>query len=288
MASGMKKEFQVLWRYHAGPGAVIWQMMFTGSGCLAGQKRFPESRRLLLFSVDTPSGKVLADDCRLIDPLSSMPVGDGWLTGFEAANEKLVFCHAYQADSPEHRGIWAFDPATGSVVWGRPDIVFAANLGHELLVYRPSVFAGFPERHFFLVDPSTGSVIRELGIDNPEINDLRQHTLTEEERQQVILPEFAGEEKRTELSLPAGSVIAAQAPCEYLETGDVKVIALHEPGTVPDTWNSALHIFNDGYKVYHETMAFASCRPVVNNFLIRGDKLYYIKEKEELVCVSLS
>ncbi|NTW83717.1 MAG: DUF4905 domain-containing protein [Chlorobiaceae bacterium] len=288
MARRKKKKFQVLWRYHAGPGAVIWQMMFTGSGCLAGQKRFPESRRLLLFTIDTLTGALLADDCRLIDPLSSMPVGDGWFAGFEAANEKLVFCHAYQADSPEHKGIWAFDPASGSVVWGRPDIVFAANLGNELLVYRPSFFAGFPERHFFLVDPSTGSVQRELGIDNPEINDLRENTLTEEERQQVILPEFPGEDKRRALFLSAGSGIAAQAPCEYLEIGDVKVIALHEPGTVPDTWNSSLHIFNDGYEVYHETMASASGHPVVNNFLIRGDNLYYIKEKEELVCVSLS
>ena len=30
------------------------------------------------------------------------------------------------------------------MVWSRPDIIFAANLDHELLVYQLSAFGGFP------------------------------------------------------------------------------------------------------------------------------------------------
>ena len=34
------KQLSLRWRYHAGPGALIWQLMFTETGDLIGQKRF--------------------------------------------------------------------------------------------------------------------------------------------------------------------------------------------------------------------------------------------------------
>ena len=80
------KQLSLRWRYHAGPGALIWQLMFTETGDLIGQKRFAADRRALFFSIDITNGKVVCDDYLLMDHHQSLPAGDGWFTGLETTN----------------------------------------------------------------------------------------------------------------------------------------------------------------------------------------------------------
>lgn len=282
----MEDQLSVRWRYHAGPGALIWQLMFTGRGALVGQKRLASSRQALFFSIDTRTGDVLSDDYLLTDPVH--PVRDGWFTGLETTGRNLAYCYAYQPDSPEHQGIRAVDLRKGRLVWSRQDIVFAANLDHELLVYKPSVFAGFPERHFLLVNPLTGADIRVIGTDSHTVNTIREEVVPEEDRQQVILPEFVTEGMVVERLALDRAGISAEARCEVIVRGTLTAAALHEPGESPGTWNSFLKVWRHDRSLYAECMEESVERPPLNNFLIRRNNLYYIKNKEELVCVALS
>jgi hypothetical protein len=266
----------------------IWQIMFTGSGVLVAQKRDAGRRQALFFAVDPENGALLMEDFQPFFSAEAGPAGEGWFTGLESTSEKLAFCHAYQQFSPEHLGIWAFNPAGGSVVWMRSDIVFSANLGGELLVYRPSVFAGFPERNFMLLDSLTGETLRELGEENQETALLRQNALPEEERQQLRLPVFAGNAGLPP-DLPGHyrAILPQNALLEYIMQGIAVVVAVHEHGGADGVWSSSLRVYREGL-VYEESMQLDAPYPLLNNFLIRGDKLYYIKEKEELVSVALS
>jgi len=280
--------FSVRWRYAAGRGAFIWQLMFTETGIIVGQKRFTHGRRALFFCIDIMTGKVLHDDYLLMDHVHPVPAGEGWFVGLETTLNNLVYCYSYQSGSPEHQGVWAVDFRADSVIWSRPDIFFAANLGHTLLVYQLSVFGGFPERHFLLIDPYTGNVVRSLGLDSSAVNALRQEIVQEEERQHVVLPGFVTQEMTEERLAMNRFGVAETIRCECILQWPLTVAALHEQGESTGTWQSSLKVWSKDLLVYTDCMEECVEKPSLNNFLIRKENLYYLKNKEELVCVALS
>jgi len=282
-----EEQLSVCWHFNAGHGALIWQLMFTETGDLIGHKRFAASRRSLFFCIDIVTGRVIRDDYLLMDHLHPVPAGEGWLVGLETTLGNLVYCYAYNSQSPEHKGIWAIDFRLDKVVWSRHDIVFAANLDHEFLVYQLSVFGGFPERHFLLINPFTGENTQTLGLESASVNAIRQEVVPEEERQQVILPCFVTDEMAEERMTLQRASISKTARCECIIRGPLTIVALHEQGK-SDLWHSYLNVWRMNSLVYEDSMAEGIEKPSLNNFLIRCDNLYYLKNKEELVCVALS
>lgn len=283
-----KEGLSVRWRYTAGSGALIWQLMFTGTGELVGQKRLAGSRQALFFCIETMSGQVLRDDYFFSDPLYPFSIADSWFTGLESTLGALVFCNTCQPQSPEHQGIWAVNFKRGELAWSRPDLVFVANLETELLVYKPAVFGGFPERHFQLVDPFSGAGIRSFDLDSPEVNAIRDGAVPEAVRQQITLPELLTAGMDFELMGLQDAGVDGAVWYEYIVNGAVTVAALHAPGRVPGTWNSFLKVWQSNCLVYEDTLDECAEKPGLNNFLLRADTLYYLKGREELLCVGLS
>jgi len=281
------EELAVRWRYQAGQGALVWQLMFTENGSLVGQKRFAGSRKALFFCIDTVTGQVYCDDYLFEDhhPLS---LAEGWFTVLETTLGNLVYCSACQPNSPEHTGIWAVDFRDGVVAWSRPELVFVANLEVELLACQLSSFAGFPERHFLLVDPVTGADTRSLGLDTLEVHALRAEVVQEEVRQQVILPEFVTEGMARERMALQRAGIGAETHAECLVQDPFTVAVLHEADTLTGLWGSFLKVWRHDSLVYAVTLEEGAEKPALNNFLIRSDALYVLKGREELVCVALS
>ena len=281
-------ELAVRWRYHAGRGALVWQLMFTQTDTLVGQKRIAASQQALFFGIDTLTGHLFCDDFLFVDHLQPFSVNKVWFTGLETTLGDLVYCHGCQPDSPEHQGIWAVDFKSGHVVWSRPDIVFVANLEDEFLVYKSSAFAGFPERQFMLIDPVTGSDRCLPGLDTLDVNALREEVVQEEVRQRVTLPEFVTE-GMTEEGLALQRVgIAVPIRCECIVQGSLTVAALHEPNKLSGLWDSFVKVWRDDRLVYADSMEERVEKPVLNNFLVRSGALYYLKGREELLCVTLS
>jgi hypothetical protein len=284
----MGEVLAVRWQYSAGFGALVWQLMFTRTGDLIGQKRVVASRQALFFGIDTVSGNVFCDDYLFVDHLDSLSQAESWFTVLETTLGKFVYCSACQPNSPERQGIWAVDFRSGSVVWSRPDLVFVANLEDKFLVYKPSAFAGFPERHFLLIDPVTGLDICSSALDSLDVNAIRAEVVQEEVRQQVTLPEFVMEGMVAERMALQQAGVAETTRCECIVHGSLTVAVLHEPAQLPDLWNSSLKVWRSDRLVYADIMEERVEKPGLNNFLIRSDSLYYLKAKEKLVCVALS
>ncbi len=282
---GSLKELEAQWRYLAGPDGLIWQLMFTAKGDLVGQKRFPATRQARLFGIDISSGKAFSDDYLLLDDCNGVPAGEGWFTGIETTTDDLVCCYAYRQHSPEHQGIWAVDLRRERVAWSRPELVFAANLQSELLVYRTSVFAGFPERHFLSIDPETGADIRQFGDDAHAVNQLRDEAMAEDLRQEILLPDFVTDAVTSERLQAAG--VPESARCECIQQGELLVAALHEPDGLTGQWSSSLRVWRGGRLLYQDLMDSKVERPGFSNFLIRQGTLYYIAGKSQLVSVAL-
>ncbi len=261
------------WAWHAGSGAVVWQLMFPADGLVAGLKRRPSLREASLFCLDAATGEALCDDFVVTSGPDGLPVGDGWMVGLEAAGEGLLFVHGFQEGSPEHQGIWAVDPSRGAIVWSRPEAVFAAYADDALLVYRNRMFAGFPEREYWLIDPRTGEVVESLGTGHERPNELRMHAPGEAERQGIRLAE-----SRPSLA----------GPVESIESGALLVEGRHEPSLLPGAWRSTLRAVVGGVVIHEGVMAASAPAPVCNNFLTRMGRLYYIKENEQLISVDLT
>ena len=278
----------VRWRYYAGRGALIWQLMFTETGDLIGQKRFSSNRRTLFFGIEPITGRVFCDDYLLIDAVQGVPAGDGWFTGIETTCGGLVYCYVCLPHSPEHKGIWCIDFKTGQVVWSRPDIAFIANLGDEFLVCQTSYFGGFPEQQFLFVDSLAGLEISKPALDAAQVKAIREAVVPEELRQKIILPGVIMDGLPEELFPLDGFNWPETCRWESIVYGALTAVALHEQPLLTALWRSSIKVWRRGSLVYEDCMEEVADKPCLNNFLIQGDNLYYLREREELLCVALS
>lgn len=263
-----------VWRWHAGTGAVIWQLMFLDSGHPIGLKRLTAEHSFSMFCLDADTGETLCDDFVLAPgDEEGIPVSEGWMYGLETTHGGLVFCHGYLPGTPEHLGIWAVDLPGRRIVWSRPELVFAANLGSSFLVYRSRSFAGFPEREYSLLDPEMGAEIEHLGTGHERPNLLRSSALTEQVRQAIVLPTACQE---------SGVAI------EHIDSGSLRIEAHHRASGEGGSWSSDISIMTGEEPVYREQMAVGSHWPLFDNFMLKESRLYYIKNKEELVSVRIA
>ena len=112
--------------------------------------------------------------------------------------------------------------------------------------------------------------------------------MPEEVRQQITLPEFVIEGMSAERLALQRVGIAGTTRCECIVDDSLIVAALHEPDMLHGGWNSFLKVWRNDHLVYSDVMEEHVDRPGLNNFLIRSEWLYYLKGKEELLCVALS
>jgi hypothetical protein len=281
-----RNEISHRWRYSAGEIFAVWQLMFTGGGGIIGQKRSREKRHSLFFSLEEHSGRSFFDDYLLLEKGSGQPVGDSWFTGIETISGQLVFLHSWQQHSPEHQGLWAVSADNGSLVWARPEIVFCGMLDDGLLVYLPTVFAGFPERRYLILDPMTGSERLRLGEDEKAVSEVRASIVPEIRRQGVLLPEIAVPGGNNyEIFRAAGITVSMH--CESLSIGSITAAAVHDSDTATGTWRSLLRIWRTEELVYEDLIAEKTSHPAVNGFLVHGGSLYYIKGESELIALDL-
>ena len=107
-------------------------------------------------------------------------------------------------------------------------------------------------------------------------------------RQEVMLPEFVTEGMAEERLLLQRAGIFEGTYCECLLYGRFTVAGVHEPVGPGAAWNSFIKVWQEDQLLYLDCMEEGSVKPSLNNFLIQGGRLYYIKKKEELLCVALS
>lgn len=271
----MSKRSQDVWTRPAGGDALIWKIMFTGSGLVVCENRIPGAR-------DTSYTCCREEDgATVLDRFSPRTVVEGeaptpGMTGLETVGEKLFYIHAYQPDSPEHRGLWAIDPLRGGLAWARADCAFTAHVAEGMLVYRAGSFAGFPERHYLLLDPSSGGIQDEPGRDTNRVAQLRSKALCEETRQDVLLPRADG-----------GSAPRPGELREYIRKGELLLTVDHASAGPETGFDARIRVRRRGVTVYEDTLACNTPAPCVNYFLLRGVRLYYIRNMNELVSVGV-
>lgn len=90
--------------------------------------------------------------------LKEQSTENSWWWGLDRAYKGLIYLHGYKNEnSPEHRGIIAWDAKTGETKWQRFNYALGTVSRQGLIVYNPSVQPLRPE----LISPETGETMKE-------------------------------------------------------------------------------------------------------------------------------
>src|SRR6516164_6982 len=89
------------WRFKAVPGKIIWRLLISPTGVLAGEERDPENKTSSLFAVDVPTGNVL---------WRNITIDEAWWFHTALITAENIYVHRFRKpDMPEPLGIIALD-----------------------------------------------------------------------------------------------------------------------------------------------------------------------------------
>jgi len=218
-----------------------------------------EEKKVCFGSIDLKTGKVYFKD--LVTP-------ERWLTGIEAAYDGVLLIHYYQSETgPTHKGLLAVDAFTGNILWSN----FTYGFDH-LTVNGPIVYdTRMQPRKLFLADIKTGATTR---IYEPYVyKDLENNIRVPEQLITELLP--------ADLVTvhPYGNWV------HYLEYNNFRIVSLHalKGGLLVQE----LYIFDGGNKIYEDLLNADIQKIQPEAFIMHKNCLIYIKNKTELIVLSL-
>ena len=284
-----RKKFKLkpLWTFEAQtPNEIIWKLLISPSGVLAGEERDIESKTGSLFAIDVTSGKILWRHVVLDEP---------WWFGSEKATDDTLYIQTFRKpDLPEAKGIIALDIRTGQERWKQPDMSFLfSNSGGKVYVMRQ----GYSRREYFALGAHSGEISETFGEDNSEVTtagnlvnetDVHSHyanSLGEEDaylhQAKALLREIVNEDD-------------IRGPIDYLEFERYLIFSYHARLQRPQKMlqnllSNELIVLekNTGDVLFSETLHSETPLPLPDNFFVSHHTLIYVKEKRTIVGLRL-
>jgi len=271
------------WTYTA--DGMLWRLFCAKGGRIVGECRDRERKTASFFCLDESTG---------LPFWKNLQLEEAWWVGIEAILGDALILHSYaKPDMPQHRGIRAFDVATGTLRWRNDESTFWFGVNDRLYAYRDL----FEKRVGYELDLNTGAHLRTFEESLHEIDELREQASEIQDRDGVVLPRpFDRESSSPEVqslfdealrsALPAGGVdvvqekdvvafsyyLHAQSDRSQKPTFENHLCVFRLPGRV--------RLFSE---VINEHLAF----PVPDTFFIRGSRLLFLKNQQSLVSLRL-
>ena len=250
---------------------VIWRLIPSRNGFLAGEERDLARKRVSFFCLDARSGSVR---------WRGLSFGEPWWTGIEALTEQAAFIHGFAApDMPGHRGIHAVDLASGRILWREEHLTFVAADRSTVYATRadgPSGEAGVVE-----LDAASGELRRTLGS-------LPQLPRDDYDFVTYPLPAGVADAPEVAAALARQARGRAEMGAECIVTPEAAAVSSYHPlagGKVEQKFS--LTARPSGALLYRDIPAAEAPAPVPDSFFALGDLLYYIREKRTLIALPL-
>lgn len=158
-------------------GKQIWRILPTTNKKIVVEERDTKTKEVFFSCLDIESGKKIINAYQHEEK--------NWI-GIETVYNDLIFFHKYaKPDMPMHKGIFAFDIFSKSILWQNDNYVFA-------FVYKDKVYCyqqRFENRIFFSLDYLTGKIIQDFGNDVSMLNQLKEKIDEEFWQQNYLFPE---------------------------------------------------------------------------------------------------
>jgi hypothetical protein len=275
------------WRFSAATGSIIWKLLISPDGILVGEERDPENKTGTLFAIDVRQGTTLFRDKKIDEP---------WWFNSEQATRENIYIHKFRKpDMPEPRGVTALNVKTGELRWEQPDVSMLFELDGKLYSQRD----GYGGKEFFALDSLTGEVAEAFGSEHSEILSRRALVRDDDAGSQFSIPVLPEDEIFSEIAKLLGeslNITELRGSIDFAEYGKYIIFSYHE--RITNDANAALGnmLRNDirildtdkGDIVHSQTLNSQTPYPVPENFFINHGVLIYVKEKNEVVGISLA
>lgn len=267
----------------------IFKFIFGGRKFIAGETRDIENKALELFTLDYTNGKTYLKNF-------SFEENNYWVS-IEGAAEKILFLGRFEKpELPYQKNIIALDIQTGKKLWENEIYSFLFNT--ESVLY--GIKKGFESNQIVEISMLTGEIIRTLKPDEHlEVFNLRNSNedyVYENSNYPVL---FVKENAEKELMRIFDSMCYCKydiGAIEYIQKGSLLIFNYYIKFTTKES-NQAKNLFENRFTVYNTSTEDILFEEVLNksanycvpdNFFIKDNYLFYLKEKKELHCINLT
>jgi Domain of unknown function (DUF4905) len=260
----------------------IWRLIPSDEKLLI-EERDEVNKQVYFNCVIVESGKSVLKDFQLEEKF--------WV-GVEAfENNKIYFHGFFKPDMPGHAGIYAFDLNSKKLLWERKNPVF-------LFLYNKQVYAfnqKFESRDYFSFNSETGELVKELGEDSREINEIRERLQGElyEKYKDFYFPEsFTNGKLPTESEklingIKSNKVVSGSI--EYIKYKDLLLLGFHTIGDDAKLDNNFNIIdIGSGKIIFEQILNTGITSYIPESFFVKDNLLFTIKNKSELIVYGLT
>ena len=270
------------WTFSA--GSIIWRMVLAGHGKLIGECRDPENKAASFFCLDISAGKVLWKDLRLDEP---------WWVGIEAVQKNVALLHTFaKPDMPEHKGIRAFDVASGVQLWRNDDVAYWFVRDDRVIAYRDF----FERRVGYEIDLQSGALLKTYDTSLEALHALRLQAAEEQSLPEVTLPEvFLEEEADAALARLVEKETKGQelsGRVEYICQNNVLMFNFHvrkrdsAEGLKLEN-NLIIYRLPEKKRVFADVIGRNLTSYVPDSFFVKNPFILFIKEQRTLMALRL-
>jgi hypothetical protein len=274
------------WQFKAGPGKMIWRLLVSPNGMLAGEERDVEHKTSTLFNLDVTSGKTL---------WRNVAIDEAWWFHTAKLTPHNLYIHRFRKpDMPEPLGIITLDATTGKPRWEQPDVAMLFEYDGKVYAQREAM----GRTEFFSIDSLSGEVLEAFGSERENILGLQAlvpNDDTESIYSTPIAPDDEIFESISGILADVMKIDELRGSIDFAQVGPQLVFSYHQRITddanamLANTLSNHLAILNkeSGDLLFRETLNSRTPYPVPDNFFIHRGVLIYVKETTEIVGIPL-
>jgi hypothetical protein len=249
----------------------IWRLIPAGDNLII-EERHAGTREVFFSCINLHTGKILFRDYQ--------PVEKFWI-GIEAVHQDVVYFHKFaKPDMPGHKEIIAVDLNSLETLWStsRYSFLFA----YEGKIY--SFINQFEGKKYFILDYKTGEIIQSFNDKDLDINELRYRSYDNTFFEDAFFPELCipGDNTIAILSKKIDLPLAGRVECVKK---DGYLFANYHLDAGKGILKNIFSVVEIGSEmvIFKQVLIDKTEKFVPENFFIKGDKLFLIKEKSILL-----
>ncbi len=254
----------------------IWRLIPSESGYLVIEERDLQTREVFFNCLKTIDGEVLFKNFQL---------DEKYWAGIEGMYKNIIYFHKFRKpDMPDHKGIYAFDILSRKIIWQNDDLIFLLVKDENVFAYQ-STFEG---RQYFVLDSSTGEIIKDLGTEFEEINKLREDSIQNDFVNSFLFPiAFNPNKADSDVAGIFSKLLADKnisGSINWLKLNDYLMFDYHEKNS-DGAFNNYFKVFDFSKNkvVLNETLNSKSIKLVFESFFVSDNLLFLLVEKTKLV-----
>lgn len=272
-----EKKVNPTWQFKT--KGMLWRILFSDSGRIVGEDRDLAAKRASFFCLNETTGAILWSDREFEEK---------WWIGIEAVEDGIVYFHEYtKPDFPQHLKIIALNLETGKLLWRNDDLQFLFVGGGKVYAAKDS----FDKRTYYQLDKTSGKIEREF----PEGEKVEFSPRSEAGYRDLVFPQPLTEDSHNvkELIMAHCDLKKVEGSVEFVQSGNLLFFNYHERKRASDSNEPYLQNYlkvvdtNQRRLLFSELLNENVLAPTPDSFFLKGDQLFFIKNKNTLAAVSL-